>query len=278
MTKQYLAAMALSYANQEHAYVVPAKRTNAIVEIPLGFQPLGASCAFISNKQAVVAISAYFEPAVCLVTIEFSPQGLNFDVSWVRGAEWQGQSVRLFPADMEKPGDVFRASAICFGPEGNLWVAPNGTREFVVLAAPQGQQKKWQVVNRVAVPGEGMIHSAALDGELLHTVESGMDLSGWTARQYDIADWKMVGILRELRPYTYGVECTVDDRWYVTDFGSKADPGLYSGDELVVPGVHGTGLCFLPDGGALVARYGQTHPGPFNGIPGALVYVPPNKF
>lgn len=60
----------------------------------------------------------------------------------------------------------------------------------------------------------------------------------------------------------------------VTDFRADDPPGVYFGDKLVVPGIHGTGICLLSDGSALVTQHGQSDIGPFHGRPGALIYIP----
>ena len=45
---------------------------------------------------------------------------------------------------------------------------------------------------------------------------------------------------------------------------------------MILPGVSGSSICALSNGGALVARYGQEVGGPFKGVPGSLLYIPPS--
>ena len=70
MTEAYLAAMAKSYANQEGEVTIPADQLDRIVEITLGFQPLGISSRPSSDGVGDdVLVAAYFEPAICLAKV-----------------------------------------------------------------------------------------------------------------------------------------------------------------------------------------------------------------
>ena len=62
----------------------------------------------------------------------------------------------------------------------------------------------------------------------------------------------------------------------VTDYRA-AEHGLFIDGMMKVPGVVGNGVALLDGGrsGAIVTRYGESHPSAFNGIPGALLYIPP---
>jgi len=72
-----------------------------------------------------------------------------------------------------------------------------------------------------------------------------------------------------------GLEMLGDKLVTVADYRAHL-PGLFVGNRMVVSNVRGNGVVLLDGGksGALVTRYGQGHPGPFNGVPGALIYIP----
>lgn len=282
MTPAYRAAMAASYANQTGGITVPVASLNEIVEIPLGFQPLGISS--VRGPKDLIAIAAYFEPAVCLAEVTCDDQGLHFAVSWVRGANHGIQSVRLFP-DISQPGGANRAQTVNFGPQGELLVSRNGGREFYVLTHGDGGRR---IITGLRILPDGgvarTVHSSTLDSNgMLLTVESAADLTGWALHTYcpDGNGWKASGNPVPLQDWVYGIgrRNRDDSGWLVTDFRASVPRGIYrmaegGTPELVVPEIWGTGICFLLDGSALVARYGQSHSDPFNGVPGALIYVP----
>lgn len=284
MISAYQAAMAASYANQVGGLTVPTTLLHEHVEIPLGFQPLGIS----SDEKDRIAIAAYFEPAVCLAEVTRDDQGLHLAVTWVRGAKHGIQSVRLFP-DISQPGGANRAQTVNFGQSGELLVSRNGGREFFVLT-DDGSDKRTLTGLRTLPTGEisRTVHSATLDKDgTLRTVESAADLQGWAMHTYDSDGdgFRERGTSLPLPDWTYGIGVKAEDTrpWLVTDFRAKDPHGIYRMDdkgelELVVPDVWGTGICFLSDGSALVSRYGQGHSAPFNGVPGALIYVPASLF
>jgi len=133
-----------------------------------------------------------------------------------------------------------------------------------------------------------MVHSALLHdvhGGQLFTIESPGSLEGWVRRRYEMVKAKgrmkfRVADSNPISAWRYGIAFRGDDPtpWTVTDFRSSEPHGIYHGDELVVPGIDGNGICSLPNGSVLVTRYGQSHPEAFNGLPGALFYVPSRLF
>lgn len=282
MTAAYLAAMAKSYANQEGGVTIPADQLDRIVEVQLGFQPLGISRRHAESDDDIL-VAAYFEPAVLSAKVARDEKGLHFAVNWIRGCNHGIQSVRLFP-DVSQPGGANRAQCVFYGPDGqNVWVNRNGERDFFVLHPPNQQGGRWTLVGKVILPlpkpnEHQMVHSATLTekGQII-TTESVGDLSAWTMERYS---FKQDGEIKwegssDIAPWCYGIAVRDGKVWTVTDYrAEQTSHGIYRNNEQVVHGVCGNGIAFLSDGSALVTRYGQSYPGCFNGIPGALIYVP----
>lgn len=126
MTRDYVVAQRASYRPQEKV-VIPKEKLRKIVEIPLGFQPLG-----IASQSNRVVIAAYFKPAVCLVKVSQTEKGLALKLEWIREVLSGGEKVRLFP-DTNVPGGANRAQTVNLGPGETLWVSRNTGREFFVL-------------------------------------------------------------------------------------------------------------------------------------------------
>ncbi|OGH72374.1 MAG: hypothetical protein A2921_04480 [Candidatus Magasanikbacteria bacterium RIFCSPLOWO2_01_FULL_43_20b] len=281
MTAAYLAAMAKSYSNQEGGIMIPADQLDQVVEIPLGFQPLGISSRPSPDGAGDdVLIAAYFEPAICRALVTRDENGLHFNVDWIRGVNHGIQSVRLFP-DISQPGGANRAQCVFWGPDGNVWVSRNGERDFYVLSPPDKPDGRWTLTSKVILPSDDkgdQIHAGHMDSDgVIYTIESTQSPDKWRRRYYERRDdrWLQaeLGICATL---TYGLAKEPDGTvWTISDFRSNnLAKGLYYENRLVVPDICGNGIAFLSDGSALVARYGQSYPGCFNGIPGALVYVP----
>ena len=272
--------MASSYANQEGGVTIPSERLGGPVEIPLGCQPLGITA--LGNR---VAIAAYFEPAVCLAEVNRDSAGLHFKVEWIRGVNHGVESIRLFPG-LAPGGRENRCQTACFAPDGELWVCRNGDREFFVLSPPIPPAKRWTLTRRVKFPASNaelpMVHSAVIvGGGDVVTIESEDDeFKNWFFRRYEVDGdgLRLVSSLPSWSPWSYGVVWRGCSFWRVTDFRTEDEPGIYRGDDLVVSGVNGNGICFLSDGSALVTRYGHSAKGAFNGLPGALIWVPAEKF
>lgn len=278
MDESYVKAMAKSYSNQQGEVVFPADYLGGIMKIPLGFQPLG-----IASEGNKIAIAAYFEPAICLAEVSRDDAGLHFRVSWIRGVNHGIQSVRLFP-DMLMWGEANRAQTVNFGPNGTLWVSRNGDRTFFILSPPPADNPKgrWTLTGKVALPGEGIVHSALLVGHRLTTVESSLDAESWFHRDYMAYEISLLSE-REIKidsnfNFSYGIGQRDDDRYFVTDFRCPGPHGIYRWDRIAVPNIYGDGICFLSDGSALVTKYGHASPGAFNGEPGGLIYVPAHLF
>lgn len=276
----YWEASKQSYANQLGGVTIPADRLNEIVEISVGFQPLGI-CGSPRDDGDQVAIASYFHPAIFTAHV-WHDDGLHFEVEWIRRVNHGIQSVRLFP-DVSQPSFANRADTVNFDEKGNLWVTRNSERDFYILSPPASKEKgRWTLTNKVTLPiqesGYEGINSALLADNLILTIESAGDLKRWSICVYGREDLGLKSRVSS-KPWRYGlalrgrstVPCTV------TDFRSRERHGIYRGKLLVVPNVEGNGIYFLSDGSALVTRYGESHPSPL-GIPGALLYVPARFF
>lgn len=260
-----------SYAGQEISFAFPAK--GGITEVPLGFQPLG-----ISAMGPFIAIAAYFEPAVLLAEVTLGQGGVpHFNsIRWIRGTIAHGKRVRMFP-NLIKPGDANRMQTVLMYSPTRMGLIRNGDRQIFPITLRADEKWEHESVSSFSFSHGGldMVHSAVLTDQGLVTIESDEAADHWAVCDYR---GKTVG-KRAVPPFRYGIAVRHRDGAIVTvsDYRAK-EHGLYFDDKRQVPDLVGNGVVLLDGGkrGALVTRYGQAYPGPFNGIPGALVYVPPD--
>lgn len=287
MSEEYLKAMHLSYVNQEGGITVPAEALNQIVEIPFGgSQPLGICGRRIAGGDEIF-IASYFEPAICSAKVTRDEAGLQFKVSWIRSVDYGKKSIRIFP-NVFRAGGANRLQTVNTDEFGNLWVSRNGERKFFVFSPPVVEGGRWQFTGKVmCLPRSNsrreysFVHSALLAGPYLYTIEGAVG-ENWKLLHYVVEKTEIVraDLSWPVGEYRYGIGMRPSDSgfWTVTDVRSKEPHGIYRDGELRIPGVEGNGIYFLQDGSALVTRYGQSYPGCFNGIPGALIYVPSRLF
>lgn len=83
--KEYLKAQAKSHAKRQTEFVIPREKLGQIVEIRLGFQPLGISC--MKGTPDRVLMTSYFDPCLIDMAITHEDDGLHFAVSWIGGRE-----------------------------------------------------------------------------------------------------------------------------------------------------------------------------------------------
>lgn len=179
----------------------------------------------------------------------------------------------MFP-DVPQAGDVNRLQTVAMYTPGEMSLTRNGERQLfsIVLSGADGE---WaNLFSSPSLPhGLDMVHSAILGEGGFLTVESDEAAKRWVICDYRGGEVKM----REVPPYRYGIAVRDDGAFItVSDFRAE-EHGLYVGDRRRAPGLTGNGIALIDGGkgGALVTRYGQGHPGPFNGVPGALFFVPP---
>lgn len=283
MTKVYVKAVERSFFLQKQEEIIPSDGLNEIVELlsPIGLQPLGIASKPVDGTNADVVLADYFFPAFVLIRTNRDDVGLHLKAVWVRNVQYRGQEIRLFP-DIFKRGGANRCGTVNFGPNGILVSRYDDRQFFSFSPLPDG---KWKVKRDISLPPvsdtEGQVHSALLTGNRLYTIESLWTLREWNLNKYRIKNGTVDRIddPMPLPDWRYGIgqRPSDDSLWFVTDFRSSAKPGIYRGKELVVPNVFGNGICFLPDGSALVSRYGLGHPSPL-GVAGALIYVPSRLF
>lgn len=280
-TEGYWQMAKYSYANQEGGITIPTEKLGEIVEIPLGFQPLGISAT--GNR---FALADYFAPAVCLGTVSKDEKGLHIKTEWVRGAQHGIQSVRLFP-DISQPSGANRCQTANLLPDGRLVVSRNCERDFYVFSPPSEPKGRWTLTEKRTLPLDEdgrhrFVHSAKFAENEIITIEFLGDIKqGWSVRHYGFPEITTGSEKAHLPSYRYGIfygTIGATYEWTVTSFETDKPPGIYHGDLRVLTDICGTGLCQLPDDmGVLVSRYGQGYKGAFNGLPGALIYVPLDK-
>lgn len=284
--RDYWTAAAQSFKWQVKTRMVPVSE-DKVTEIPLGFQPLGIS-AFGDR----VLITDYFAPAVCLNKITVNGAYLDFEVAWIHGALNGITRCRGGFPDMAYPTGANRCVTAFFAPDGKSVCVGRIDREFFVLTPENNAQ--WRISARISLPENPdcpFVHSAALSPEenLLSTVESDAKMDYWRVGCYDwrrdvgwVEDPPELRVLKlEAIPrFQYGIAHLRGGQVLVASSHSVRDedamePGIYVGGKLTVPGIIGSGICILTNGGALVAQYGQEEEGAHKGKPGALTYVPP---
>ncbi|MDO8499632.1 MAG: hypothetical protein Q7S66_03155 [bacterium] len=273
-------AHAQSFANQESRRTIPAKKLGRIVRIRMGFQPFGITSSVNADGTDKVLIANYYGPAIVRTIVSKDEAGLHFAVNHIRGAEG---SMRCFP-DVQRGAN--RMQVAVRHPNGDVLVLRNGDDDFYALRLIDGGGFRFEGKFDIAVHKVNqMVHSAAMVGDLLVTIESEIKAAtaDWCRRVYGPTEddqlHPIFGLTGDDVPsarWRYGIAASSDPKkhWTVTDFRSEEKHGVYLGDDLVVPGICGSGLAILTDGSMLVSVYGESFPEPFNGRPGELVYIP----
>ena len=295
--QNYWSAAALSFKWQvktREVQVIGSVGEPAITEIPLGFQPFG-----ISARGDMVLITDYFAPAVCLNRVTVDGGVLKFEVTWIHGALNGITRCRGGFPDMAYPTGANRCCTAFFAPDGKSVCIGRLDREFFVLAPEDNAQ--WRIAARVSLPASPeypFVHSCSLNKHcnVLSTVESNASMDRWYNPSYvweSGNDWitrspqfRQQTLAWDVQPFHYGVdyslrgESTLGHPVLVASSHSvrgenATSPGIFVGGKLAVPGIIGSGICVLPNGGALIAAYGQEEEGAHKGVSGKLIYVPP---
>ena len=249
-------------------FLFPTER--GIVRKQLGVQPI--SIALAGN---LLVVSCYFQPALLVATIACTTEGVWLrDIRKIQGALMPaGTSKRFFPETLQ-PMDANRMQACLIFSPTLLGLFRNEERVIHRV----GLQDEWRYVGVQNLPesGRDWVFSAMLDtGGTISTIECDKTLEQWSLCTYD----KHGPTVRNVTPWTYGF-AKLPDGVYVTIRQHRATaPGIYVGDKRVNADVSGTGIVLLEDGtkGALVTSYGQDVPDPLWGVPGELIYVPPEE-
>lgn len=288
----YWTASAFSFAAHKDRTEIPLQQ-EGILEIPLGFQPYGINSRPLSGGSDAVVLADYFAPAVCTFEVRIANGILRLEkVAWIHGAQNGITRCRGGFPDIAQPTGANRCVAVCLDPyeDGSVWVN-RGEREFFVLspvtvgtmtAQEQKTGVRWELRRRVLLPQKDefpSVYSATFSGRVLHTIESNNRLDSYEVAQYEVAGDTVTARVRESTLARSGGIARTSTGGFLTVTNAEVanrEKGIYLGSNLYVPGVSGTGICALSNGGALVSRYGQEAGGPFKGIPGALLYIPPS--
>lgn len=282
--RNYWQAAALSFRWQIKTREVSIS-DSTVTEIPLGFQPLG-----ISARGDRVLIADYFAPAVCMNRVTVQDSVLKFEVAWIHGARNGITKCRGGFPDMAYPYGANRCVTAFFAPCGKSVCIGRGDREFFVLRPEEEGQ--WRITARISLPqhsGYPWVHSATLRSNVLWTVESDASMNNWRSALYlwdNMDDWVIQPPLMleegsaSISRFHYGITHMADEAVLVASSHAirgecAGNPGIYVGGKLVVPDIIGSGICLLPNGGALVSQYGQEEDGAHKGNHGKLTYVPP---
>lgn len=291
--ENYRTAAAQSFKWQVKTRTIPVSDITT-TEIPLGFQSFG-----ISALEDMVLITDYFAPAVCLNRVTVEGNNLRFEVVWVHDA-WNGitRCRGGFP-DMAYPSGANRLYTAFFAPDGKSVCVGRLDREFFLLTPEVDAQ--WRITARISLSEHSnfpLVHSAVLHLYLggnygVHTVESDARMDSWRTQSYRWETDSDRGADKPIRTlyvsnegptpiprFHYGIAYLRGEKVLVASSHSirgenATAPGIYVGGKLTVPGIIGSGICILPNGGALIAQYGQEEEGAHKGKPGALTYVPP---
>jgi len=265
----YLEASAQSYGGQLLPLMTVPPDCNMPLRIELGSQPLGC-CHVIGNTFAVIF---YFEP--CILFFELKSNGELIEVGAIRGVDCLGQSFRLFPPwAATRPYNHPRGQTVNLGPKATMVVSANASRTFYAINPPglmSEEGEPWRFTNAFTLPDHDdgkyrFVHAAHIDGfGNITTVESTGDLIlPWWHCTYSWPGGHRPVKLESAKPqldnlyYLYGIGKRRGEEvpWFVTDSRCEHQRGLYRGDDLIIPEITGTGVCFLDDGTCIVTEYG----------------------
>ncbi|HCM43478.1 MAG: hypothetical protein UY39_C0001G0014 [Candidatus Kaiserbacteria bacterium GW2011_GWC2_49_12] len=242
---------------------------HGIVRKQLGVQPI--SIALVGD---LLVVSCYFQPALLVATVSHTPEGVWLrDVRKIQGALMpDGTSKRFFP-DVLQPIDANRMQACLIFSSTHFGLFRNEER---VVHHVEQRGERWHYEGAESLPESSLdwVFSAMRDADgTIATIECDKALEQWSLCTYG----KRGPTIHGVAPWTYGF-AQLPNGAYVTICQHRADaPGIYVGDKRINADVSGTGIALLEDGakGALVTSYGQDVPGPLWGVPGELIYVPP---
>ncbi|OGH86185.1 MAG: hypothetical protein A2301_03765 [Candidatus Magasanikbacteria bacterium RIFOXYB2_FULL_40_13] len=265
--------------------VILPKQMDEIVSIPLGFCPLG-----ISNYGGLQFLVAhYWSPAILAVKFSELPDGGGLElvrkdcINWVELEDGSGK-VRIFP-EMTPGSDGKRIQCALLSPNGEIWATRNGERDHIWRLASD-HKGGWRLLSPLKVRGVGYIESMAMLDDHLLVLRSKQDGTDVWVENYDtdtldtnnlfLTDIYHDDVVPQ-SPWIYGIGVKDGELYFITSISNNVIPrGIYHYDELVVPGVWGTGLVFAADGSAIVTQY-NADAGPL-GEPSAIVRVPAGAF
>jgi len=287
MTRSYWQAQQSSYPLLGKEIFIPTEKLDQVWEYYLGSQPLGCASKVLSPTQTLILLFAYFEPCIGKILATLENDGLHLHWDWIRGSMLGTESVRFFPSLPIPSGQFSRGQTVNFGPRGTMIVSRNIGNKLLIHYPIDNilpDAPNWALAGEIELKEAGLIHSVLLELDEneqrivnFHTIEASdyqPDNGNWKQCLYDEDGRRWMP--ETLPPYRYGLGKRegVDGLFTITDFRTKERPGIYLGQKLIVPGVHGNGICFLADGSAFVTRYGCGAADPGNGKPGAILVIP----
>ncbi|MBI2989698.1 MAG: hypothetical protein HYY51_00725 [Candidatus Magasanikbacteria bacterium] len=292
---EYAAAMARSYLVTEGPIIIGRGALKSTVILERGWQPHGITIRrTLAGEADVLLMASYFHPSILRLLISRSENGdLLLDPEWIRGAYFGGKRLRVFPG---KPSfsDMPRAQTAVHV-EGGFLASRNGERLF--WRFHKNAEGSWAldtvVEKAFRLPGNRRtaVYSALATPGYFYTVEANRALTErfWLLRCYEHLEGSRFRCVAEHRipEFVYGVAMRPGDStglWLITDYRCsgwthgvwRVELGVPGSERLMADGYWGTGIGFLSDKTLVLARYGESHPDPLGGIPGALVFVPAN--
>ena len=275
---QYHAASAKSFQSAGRELIMPIG--DGITEFECGAQFTG-----VSIWGTTLAVAAYNQPAVCLLECTVEADRLILSEQKIAGVMYRKRfrsissiSWRMF-RDVLQPMGANRMQTVVMRSDRELGLI-RGT-ERAIHWIEEKADGRWHFKEREALPESGyeLVHSAVLfDDGRLWTIEARNGLEEAALCEYES------GIFIRATPmllWMYGIAVRKKDdaMFTVTDYRFRDSAyGIYIDGVLTVPDVIGNGIALLDGGkkGAVVVRYGESHPSPLYGKPGAIIYVPPH--
>ncbi len=265
-------------------YVIPPEALSGVVDIPLGFQPLGVASRLCVDGTTELAIADYFMPAVQRFRVWRDGQGLHFGKLPLLDFVTYGlERVRLFPGLAVGTG-ASRAQTVNFDGQ-SIVVSPNYSKQLFRFDLVDTDVWALTGVDELPVSTRPSLHAALLDEGTLRTIEGDAAASSLFLCAYKRTNgwFEVVSKQALVGDFIYGIGVRANGTLLlVTDRRSSFQKGLLVPPSLdgescrviAVPGFDGTGngVTVLSDGAVIVTQYNYVR-GLF-GAPGKLVYIP----
>lgn len=256
-------------------YTIPADKMGEIAPFlsplgSIGFQPI--SIAAHPTEPDTFAIANYFAPAIVFIKIVVTDDG-GLELKKIggigRSIQPSGKRLRLFPSQVDDGSDGKRIQTLAFHPDRptELLIARAGETDGLFRLVQTGENEWHTLPNKLIFegdhPADHYIEDIAtvLRNHYIYIARSKQDGSNSWLEIYDL-DGKLMPnlIVQDLPPKTPWIEgIAIHDGYIYYSTGSwnglKVPPGIYRGDELVVPDICGNGLAFLADGSLLITQY-----------------------
>ncbi|KKW22544.1 MAG: hypothetical protein UY65_C0022G0008 [Parcubacteria group bacterium GW2011_GWA2_51_12] len=292
-------ARSFELQSKEFSVLLKPNEPTMLSEGGMGWQTMGIVSRPREDGWDEVALAVYNMPAIWVYRVKVENNFMRMSVHRTHAGVMHGsKSVRMFPNVRDDFGTNRMFTANFFG-DGLLYNRGDG--QFFLSRPPSSGASKWELQEQAfSIDTAEGIGSALFvqQRQKLFTIQSPADVDApWSLCEYDYFGGRRFadGKRSPISPYRYGLVVDGSDIWTITDvrgtilveeelrrLGKKRElvlPGIYRGDDLVVSGPIGNGLCFLQNGGAIVSTYGAEFPGECGlGRPSTLSYLPPKFF